>query len=273
VKTNDEFGALGDSFNRMTESLRAAQEEVVRREKLALLGQLAGSVGNELRNPLGVMNNAVFFLKNLLPDDGETVREYLDIIKNEIDTSQRILTDFIDFFRTKAPRAMAIPAEELMAQSLDRRAIPENVEVSVDFPKTLPPLWVDPLQMRQAFRNLIDNAVQAMPMGGALKIAARWVRSEELEVRSTQEITSPLTPHSSQDFIEISVEDAGEGIAPENMEKLFQPLFTTKSRGIGLGLPICQNLVEANGGRIGVESTRGVGTNFTVMLPAEKSGP
>jgi signal transduction histidine kinase len=273
LKTRDEFEMLGDSFDRMTESLRAAQEELVRREKLAILGQLAGSVGNELRNPLGVMNNAVFFLKNRLPDDGETVREYLDIIKSEIDTSQRILTDFIDFFRTKAPRAMAIPAEKLMAQSLDRRAIPENVEVSVDLPETLPSLWVDPLQMKQALRNLIANAVQAMPRGGTLKIAARRVSSG---------VGAGLVPAHDpkgqpqglplRDFIEISVEDAGEGIAPENLEKLFQPLFSTKSRGVGLGLPICKNLVEANGGRIEVVSEAGKGTIFAVILPTEGGG-
>ena len=110
----------------------------------------------------------------------------------------------------------------------------------------IPKIQVDPLQMMQVFQNLIINSVQAMPEGGHLRISAKKLDT---------------------DFIEISVEDTGEGISTENLNKLFYPLFTTKPRGIGLGLVVCRNLTEANGGRIEVESTTGAGTTFTVTLP------
>ena len=111
-----------------------AQEELVRNEKLAILGQLSGSVGHELRNPLGVMNNAVYFLKSVMAGGEETVMEYLDIIKHEIDNSERIITDLLDFARTKPPRKMAVMVGGLMGESLARCAIPDNVEIQSDIP-------------------------------------------------------------------------------------------------------------------------------------------
>lgn len=255
LTTGDEFETLGDSFDRMTESLRDAQEELVRREKLSVLGQLAGGVGNELRNPLGVMSNAVFFLKDVLSDTDKQVREYLEIIDSEIDNSQRIISDFIDFFRMEKPQPKAVETREFIARSIELSAISDRVSLQVDIPEDLPLVRIDPSQMRQVFQNLITNAVQAMPDGGTLRITARL----------------PIF-RADADFVEISVEDTGTGIAPENMEKVFQPLFSTKSRGIGLGLAIGKNFVEANGGRIEVESRLGEGMTFTVALPVAGDG-
>lgn len=233
---------------RAEQALQEAQEELVRKEKLAILGQLSGSVGHELRNPLGVMSNAVYFLKMVLSDADETTREYLEIIKKEIENSQRIITDLLDFARTKAPQRAAVRPEELVRQSVERCAIPENVTVTVEVPDGLPSLNVDPLQMGQVLTNFITNAVQAMPAGGVLTI-----RGEQ----------------DGEGTVRLDVVDSGEGISPENMEKLFQPLFTTKAKGIGLGLVVCKNLMEANGGRIEVESETGKGTTFTMLLPVE----
>ena len=232
------------------EALRRAQEDLVRQEKLAILGQMSGSVGHELRNPLGVMSNAVYFLKAVHADADETTKEYLDIIGAEIAHSQRIITDLLDFARTTPPRRVAVAAGELVRQSLERCGIPENVtvEVAVEVPEELSMLNVDPLQMGQVLTNFITNGVQAMPDGGSLQLATRLVSGNEME---------------------ISVTDTGDGITPENRKKLFQPLFTTKPKGIGLGLVVCKNLVEANGGRIEVESEQGKGTTFAVLLPVE----
>lgn len=246
-----------------TRQLLDTQEELVRSEKLAMLGQIAGNMGNELRNPLGVMNNAVFFLETVLPDADGLSREYLEIIRSEIDSSQRIISDLCDFCQDRPRRAETIVIHELITACLAGSAIPEDIRLLADLPESLPPVKVDPLQIGQVFRNLIANAVQAMPDGGSLRVAARRVRSEESGERSAN-VTNP-----SQDFVEISVEDTGTGIAPENMTKLFQPLFTTKSRGIGLGLSISRKLVEANGGRIEVESRSVDGATFTVTLPVE----
>jgi signal transduction histidine kinase len=249
-----------------TRQLLAAQEELVRREKLAVLGQLAESVGNELRNPLGVMNNAVFFLRNLLTGAEETAQEYLEILQGEIDTSRHILTDFIDFFRTRSPRTKAVAVAELIGENTEKFAIPDNIALRLELPDSLPSLSVDPAQMGQVLRNLVSNAIQAMPLGGALNISARLVGAGLVPVRDPKGYPQGLP---QRDFVEISVADTGEGIAPENMEKLFQPLFSTKSRGVGLGLPISKNLVEANGGRIQMESLPEKGSTFAVVLPAE----
>lgn len=245
------------TIHEQTAQLLAAQKELGRNEKLAILGQLAGSVGHELRNPLGVMNNAVYFLDMVQPDADETVKEYLGIIKNEIDNAQWIITDLLDFARTSPPRAEAVAVGELIGGSLRRCAVPENIEVRTELPATLPKAWVDSQQLRQVFQNLINNAVQAMPAGGLLHFDA--------EIQ--QEMTKT---DSGAGFVAIRLADTGEGITPDNLKRLFQPLFTTRTKGIGLGLVVCRNLVEANGGGIEVQSTPEQGTTFTVRLPIER---
>ena len=249
-----------------TQQLQEAQEELVRKEKLAILGQLSGSVGHELRNPLGVMSNAVYFLKMVLTGADATTKEYLDIIKKEIDNSLRIITDLLDFARTRTPQKSAVAPGEILRQSLKKCVLPDNVAVTVTVPDGLPAVNVDLLQMEQVLINFLTNAVQAMPAGGALRVVARLVGAGLVPAHEQQGQPQgfPL-----QDCVAIAVTDSGEGITPENMKKLFQPLFTTKAKGIGLGLVVCKNLVEANGGRIEVESTPGQGTTFTVLLPVE----
>jgi signal transduction histidine kinase len=231
--------------------LKEAQEELVRKEKLVILGQLSGSVGHELRNPLGVMSNAVYFLKMVLADVDEIVIEYLEIIQKEIDNSLRIISDLLDFARTKTPNIKTVTAHELLVESLGRCIIPENVELQNVVPQSFPPLKVDPLQIGQVLQNLITNAIQAMPTGGTLTIRGEQDR---------------------EGMVQLEVADTGEGISPENMKNIFQPLFTTKAKGIGLGLVVCRNLTEANGGRIEVDSEPGRGTVFTVRLPASGGG-
>jgi PAS domain S-box-containing protein len=260
LRLNEE---LETKVEERTSQLLEVQEELVRKEKLSILGQLSGSVGHELRNPLGVMSNALYFLKMVLAEADETVKEYLDIIRREIDNSLRIITDLLDFARTKAPRITVMTVRELTDKSLGRCSIPEKVDLQIEIPDDLFLLRVDPLQMEQVLQNLIMNAVQAMPDGGTLRIAAR-------PARAIHESPRQNSTHEPADFVEIIVTDTGEGISSENMKKLFQPLFTTKAKGIGLGLVVCRNLVENNGGRIEVESEPGKGTTFTMVLPVEK---
>ena len=263
---------LEQEVRERTSQLLDAQEELVRKEKLSILGQLSGSVGHELRNPLGVMSNAVYFLKMVHADGDALTREYLDMIKHEIDNSQRIITDLLDFARTKTPQIQAVSARQLVEESLGQCALPENIELAADLPDTLPLLTIDPLQMGQVFQNLITNAVQAMAGGGALRISARRVTGA-----GATPVDLPISDDHAESFLSgtgtsvaISVADTGEGISPENRKNLFQPLFTTKAKGIGLGLVVCRNLTEANGGRIAVASEPGTGTVFTVWLPAEE---
>ncbi|MDO9080332.1 MAG: ATP-binding protein, partial [Desulfuromonadales bacterium] len=235
-----------------TRQLRDVQEELVRKEKMSIVGELSSSVGHELRNPLGVMSNAVFFLKILHADADTTTREYLEIIKQEIDTSLRIITDLLDFAQIQSPQRQPVNVAELVRHALGTCTIPGNVTVIVAIPAEVPTLDVDRTQLEQVLANCFTNAVQAMPEGGTLRVAAQ----------------SPST--DANNFVEIAVTDSGEGIAPENLGHIFQPLFSTRINGLGLGLVVSKNLVEANGGRINVESEWGKGATFTLQLPVEK---
>jgi len=255
--------ALEQKVEERTKQLLDAQEELVRKEKLSILGQLAGIVGHEIRNPLGVINNAVYFLKTVMPDADDTVKEYLEIIKQEIENSQRIISDLLDFSRTKTPRIIQVSINTLVSQAIARCHIPENVKMEQYIPDMLPLVNIDLFQMGQVLQNLIANAIQAMPGGGTLTVTA----CQRSEIRDQGSNTEPRTPFPDTGFIEITVSDTGEGISPENMEKLFQPLFTTKTKGIGLGLTVCKNLTEANGGIIEAKNQLGKGAIFSIILP------
>ena len=233
-----------------TRQLGEAQEKLLRQERLAVLGQLAGGVGHELRNPLGVISNAVYFLKLVLPDAGVKTTEYLAIIENETRNAEKIVADLLDFSRCKSADREPVAAAELARRVLARYPAPAAVTVSVQAAADLPRAYVDPRQMTQVLGNLVVNACQAMPQGGRLTISATR-RGKELS---------------------IAVADTGVGIAPENMARLFEPLFTTKPKGIGLGLAVSKSLVEANGGRIEVQSAPGVGSTFTLYLPLHQEG-
>lgn len=259
----EEISRLNEELQQKVEQLIIAQDELVRKEKLSILGQLAGTVGHEIRNPLGVMNNAVYFLKTIMPDADDVVKEYLDIISQEIGNSLRIVTDLLDFSRTKKPQANPLAVKALVEQSLSKCNVPENIKTDIEISDELPLLNVDIFQIMQVLRNIITNAVQAMPDGGTLKIKAHSVqdlKDKEIEFEASDQATE-------RNFIEINITDTGMGILPENMKKLFQPLFTTKVKGIGLGLVVCKNLIEANRGKISVNSHLGNGSTFTILLP------
>ena len=227
-----------------TRELEAAQEELVRKERLAILGQLAGGVSHELRNPLGVMKNSVYYLKMVLPED-ERVQKHLRIMEREVTTATRIVSDLLDFARAKPPSRAPTDLSELVREVLDRTPLAENVEVVARLAPDLPPVAVDALQVQQVLGNLITNGAQAMPEGGTLTIETA----------------------RAEGGARVAVSDTGVGIAPENLEKIFQPLFTTKAKGIGLGLAVAQGLAEANGGTISVESAVGRGSRFLVVFP------
>jgi len=261
-----EIREMNEELRQSSEQLLATQEELVRKEKLAIIGQLAGCVSHELRNPLGVMNNALYFLKSTQPDADEKVKEYLDIISQEIENAGRIVTDILNFSQTRTPKIMPTEPHLLVSRSLEKCPVPENIYLSVTVPETLPLLKVDPRQMEQVMNNLISNAFQAMPDGGTLYISAREVPCSRVEAQIIPEKGSEAVDDPAN-YVEILVADTGEGISPENMKMLFQPLFTTKHRGIGLGLTVCRNFTEANGGRITAGSRLGEGTVFSVTLP------
>ena len=231
--------------------LRDTQGELVRKEKLATLGQLSSSVGHELRNPLGVMSNAVYYLKMVLRDQQGSVPEYLDILKHQINLSEKIVSDLLDFARVKPPQTETVAVADLVAAQLERVGRPPGIAIESVVPRDVPPVRIDRVQIGQVLFNLLTNAVQAMDGGGTLRVSAE-----------------PLAGGR----VRLAVTDTGTGIAPEQMERIFDPLFTTKARGIGLGLSVARSLARANQADIEVASEPGKGSTFTVLLPAASAG-
>ncbi len=231
--------------------LRVAQESLVRREKLAILGQLASGVGHELRNPLGVMTNAIYFLEAVISDPPAKVKEYLGILRAQVDLSEKIVSDLLDFARVKPPQRQPVTLREVVQGQLERVTRLDGVKVRIDIPENLPPALADQVQVGQVVLNLLTNAMQAIgERGGTIDVRAR-VRSDKLV---------------------LEVADNGSGIAAENLERIFEPLFTTKARGMGLGLAVSRALAVANGGDITVRSKEGEGAAFTLVLPVADLG-
>lgn len=242
---------LAEMVEERTRELRDAQEKLLRQERLAALGQLAGTIAHELRNPLGVITNAVTYLKMIQPDADQKVQEYLEIIRSETLTSEKIIAELLDFTRMKSAERSAVSISDIIDQALVRNPAPETVKVNIQIPKNLTPVYVNGPQIEQVIGNLLTNAYQAMPDGGNLSMRA----------------SASLMPGTKKNSIMLIVKDTGEGIAPENLGKIFEPLFTTRVKGIGLGLAISQKLIEVNHGKITVKSKPGIGSIFTLYLP------
>lgn len=272
VKREDELGFVADAFNNMAREieeshhgmelrvsartnelqtalgeLRETQETLVRKEKLAMLGLLAGGVGHELRNPLGVMTNAVYYLGAVLKDVPAEIKDYLDILRTQITLAEKIVGDLLDFARIKPPQLKTVSVRQIVDAQLARAGSLDKVKVEHDFPADLPAIQVDPIQIGQVVLNLITNALQSMNGHGAtLTFRAR---------------------RTSAEFVRLDVIDTGVGMTPDQMKRLFEPLYTTKARGIGLGLAVSRGLVQANKGVISAESIQGAGTTVSVSLP------
>lgn len=244
---------LEEMVEERTRELQETHEQLLRREKLAVLGQLAGSVTHDLRNPLGVISNAIYLLGIILTDPESEVQQTLEVLSNAVENADQIIESLLNFARTKAPDVQLIDINKVVEVSLSRIAVPQDPDVAVvcQLDETLPSIFADPIQLDRVFTNLILNAIQAMPEGGTLTI------------RSAKDHT---------DWVAVSIVDTGVGISEVNMQKLFQPLFTTKANGIGLGLALVMEIVEGNGGTIVVESELGVGSTFTVRLPIDSNG-
>jgi signal transduction histidine kinase len=240
-----------EELRRALSRLEEAQSELVRQERLAMLGQLASSVGHELRNPLAVMTNAIFYLEMVLDGASDEVREYLGIVRHEIGLSEKIVSDLLDFARVKTPQRAAFDLAAMADEQLQRLGLPAGVRVERRFADELPRAHADPVQAGQVALNLIANAVQALGEGGGTIV---------LEGR----------PRDGEE-IELVVRDDGPGVPSDLREKIFEPLFTTRARGIGLGLAVSRRLAESNEGRL-VLLDEGPGAAFAFRLPAAREG-
>jgi PAS domain S-box-containing protein len=245
----EELRATNEELEAANEELREAQEQLVRSERLAAIGQLAGGVGHELRNPLGAIKNAVYYLRgkvsksDLATTDPRSL-EFLDIIDEEVESCNKIISDLLGFSRVGRPAVSPTRMEKVIEDVLARADLPENIVLIKEL-GTLPQVAVDADLIHHVFINMLQNAKEAMPEGGELRISTR----------------------ETVGFLEVELSDSGYGIPEEIVGRVFDPLFTTKAKGIGLGLAVCQTIVERHGGSIAVRSEEGRGTSFTVRLP------
>ncbi|MEM1589419.1 MAG: PAS domain S-box protein, partial [Candidatus Bathyarchaeia archaeon] len=238
---------LEEKVEERTRELREIHDQLLKAQRLAVIGEVAGMVGHDLRNPLTSIAGAAYYLKRRLAQTGdEKVMEMLNLIEKNIAYSNKIINDLLDYSREVKLDITETDPETIANEALAAVEIPSNINV-VRLVNKKPKLKADFEKLKRVLVNLIRNAVEAMPKGGTLTI------------KSVKKC----------DSVEFTVSDTGIGMTEEVLRKLWTPLFTTKARGMGFGLAICKRFVEAHGGTMTVESAPGKGTTFTVAVPLE----
>jgi two-component system sensor histidine kinase HydH len=228
--------------------IRDLQERVRRSERLASLGRLAAGVAHEIRNPLSSIRGFAQFFQNRFKGQ-EKEQEYAAVMVREVDRLNRVITELLDFARPKEPHRESHNLQEILEQTLkvlEPELAGRNIGVEKKLDASLPRILADRDQLSQAFLNLMLNALESMEGEGKLRISLE------------SEGASALT---------ISIADTGKGIPPEDLERVFEPFFSTKRKGTGLGLAIVHQIVENHKGEIRVESREGEGTTFRITLP------
>lgn len=226
----------------------AYQHEFMQRQKrierLVVLGQMASGIAHELRNPLNVVQTSVFFLKNAKNASAEKKEEHLDRIQRQVMVANDVITALSDFAKLPLPSTGPVPIRELLAELLAGIDLPKSISATIDCDEQMPAVVGDRRQLSIVFGNLIRNAVDAMPNGGHLCLR-----------------TVPEGP-----CLRVEIQDTGVGIAANDLQKVFEPFFSTKTRGIGLGLAITKAIVDNHRGQLMVSSKPGEGTCFTVRV-------
>ena len=238
---------LEDMVEHRTKQLKDTQEQLVKAERLATIGQIAAMVGHDLRNPLTSISIAAHYLKTKLGAKAEEkMTEMLEVIEEDVQYSNRIITDLMDYSREIKLELTETTPKSIIAESVFLIQIPERVQLE-DSTLNEPRIRIDIDKMKRVFANFIKNAFDAMPQGGKLTISSRAAGGD----------------------VEFMLNDTGVGMAKEVSEKIWTPFFTTKAKGMGLGLAICRRIIEAHQGKISVDSIVGEGTTFTVTIPLE----
>jgi len=236
----------------MVETLHQTQQELLHKEKLASMGQLAAGVAHEINNPLGaILLFSDVMYKEAREDDPR--RKDLEMIINETTRCKKIVADLLNFARQQEVLAQDTDVHALLEQVTEEVSLQpafQKVEIVHQFSPDMPAIQADPAQLQQVFVNLLNNAAEAMGDGGTITLATRPVNRQ---------------------WVEIKVSDTGCGIPAENLGKLFTPFFTTKAlgKGTGLGLSIVYGIIKMHRGQITVQSQIGQGTTFTVTLPVQ----
>jgi two-component system, NtrC family, sensor kinase len=285
VRSADEFGELAASFNAMTtalrnsqselrewgrtleqkverrtEQLRRAQSETARGEKLASVGLLAAGIAHELNNPLTGILTFAHLVRQNMPDDSPDAAD-LDLVIRETKRCAAIIKRLLDFAREKEPEKKFADLNQIVedtARILERPARLRDIEVAMELDRNLPHIWVDPDQIKQVIMNMLVNAQHAVDEKGSIT-----VRTRRCPHKSPEPEAEPVP------MIELAIIDTGCGIPEKNLQRIFDPFFTSKEvgKGTGLGLSVSHGIVKAHGGLIEVESKVGEGTTFRVYLP------
>lgn len=234
--------------------VKALTDQLIRADRLAAMGELTAGVAHEVRNPLGIIRASVQLLEES-ECRPERIREASEIIKQEIDRLDKVVKALLDFGRPSAPTLVATDIEDVLDDVVlftRKFASRSGVEIEVEFAGRLPKVMADPDQLKQVFLNLVSNAVQAMEQSGG---------------------TVTVRTGADEGFVTVAVADDGPGIAHEELGKIFDPFYSRRDEGTGLGLTIVHRIVDEHDGHIEVESVPGEGTTFTVSLPAAEHRP
>jgi signal transduction histidine kinase len=235
-------------------SLREAEAAVRRSERLAALGQLSAGLAHELRNPLGTIRASAEMLKKDVAAENEVASELADFISTEVDRTNSLVTRFLEFARPLELRPQVTDLTEVIDRAvaqLQLNSSASQVTVYKNYSPDIPPFPLDAELMERVIYNLLLNAAEATPHEGAITVKTR----------------------PADGSVEISVIDRGSGIDPKQLENIFNPFFTTKPEGVGLGLAIVSKIIDEHGGKMAVESELGKGSVFRMYLPAGSAGP
>ena len=243
------------------DELARSQAQLIQSEKLAATGKLAASIAHELNNPLQAVQSCVYLVADHT-DPHDPDRQYLDIAREELDRMARIVGRMVDFYRPsdegRIPTDVNALLESVVAL-VRKRLHQESIEVDLELAPDLPLTVASGDHLKQVFLNMIINALEAMPQGGHLKMATRYISAHGARKKAS----------ADAGLVEIEFADTGVGIPAEHINSIFDPFYTTKSKGMGLGLSVSYGIVERHGGQIHVESKAGEGTTFIVKLPVE----
>ena len=255
---NSDMGTLNRQLSENLSKLREAQDEALRKGKMAQLGNLTATVAHELRNPLSTVRTSTYLLARKIKDKGLGVEPQLQRINNGIIRCDNIITQLLDFSRSKAvkaePTVLDVWLEKLIQTEAQR--LPEAVSIECFFGLGEKLVELEPGRLERAIINLLSNASEALVgKGDDQKVFFRE--------NPTITISTKLTARGA----EVSVSDNGPGIATENLDKIREPLFTTKNFGTGLGIPAVEQILEQHGGRLEITSVEGQGATFTMWLP------
>lgn len=238
--------AKAEELEKAYNELKETQEKLVKTEKMAALGRLSAMVAHDLRNPLAVIRNSIYILKrSLSSSQDEKIKKYIRILDEEIGVADTIIEEILSFGRLKNIKLAPFKLNKTLDKLLEKTDIPKIIKVEKDFDQNISLVRGDKEQLQRVFTNIIRNAVEAMTEGGKLGISTGL----------------------QEDIVLIEISDTGVGISQKDANKIFEPMYSTKIHGTGLGLSACKNIIEAHSGHITAKSKKGKGTVVTVVLP------